>query len=180
MGLMDTPIAKRVITVAGTITDGEAGPGTAGGETIAHLILDALKDQKLKALVVRVDSPGGSVLASEQIRLAIQAAKDKGAALSYRWLDPKLNDPDGFALSHVLDYYRTGRNAERRPAIMIDFASLPQVDPATGRRTGYSLAEVNAMREVFGTRRPGKAMLPAVLFVLAVAVYLLGAQNLFA
>lgn len=61
--------------------------------------------------------------------------KDKVAALSYRWLDPKLNDPDGFALSHVLNFYRTGRNARRRPALMIDFASLPQVDPATGQRT---------------------------------------------
>ena len=30
----------------------------------------------------------------------------KVAALSYRWLDPKRNDPDGFALSHVLDFYR--------------------------------------------------------------------------
>ena len=58
----------------------------------------------------------------------------KVAALSYRWLDPKRNDPDGFALSHLLDFYRSGRNATRRPALMIDFASLPQVDP-DGRRT---------------------------------------------
>ena len=70
--------AIGLITIAGTITDGEAGPGTAGGETVSKLIYDALAEDDLKALVVRVDSPGGSVLASEQIRLAIQAAKDKG------------------------------------------------------------------------------------------------------
>jgi protease IV len=66
-----------VITIAGEIQDGEAGPGTAAGDTIADLIYKALKDDDLKALVVRVDSPGGSVTASERIRLALQAAKAK-------------------------------------------------------------------------------------------------------
>ncbi len=66
-----------VVTIAGTIIDGKAGPGTAGGETVSELIYSALDKQDLKALVVRVDSPGGSVLASEQIRLAINAAKAK-------------------------------------------------------------------------------------------------------
>ncbi|MEP7350130.1 MAG: signal peptide peptidase SppA [Sphingorhabdus sp.] len=67
--------AIGVLTIAGTITDGEAGPGTAAGDTVSALIYDALDDKDLKALVVRVDSPGGSVLASEKIRLAIAAAK---------------------------------------------------------------------------------------------------------
>ncbi|MBY8822484.1 signal peptide peptidase SppA [Sphingomonas colocasiae] len=67
-----------VITVAGDIVDGNALPGTAGGDTISKLILDGLAEKDLKALVVRVDSPGGSVLASEKIRLAILQAKAKG------------------------------------------------------------------------------------------------------
>jgi protease-4 len=66
-----------VVTVAGTIVDGKAGPGTAAGDTIADLIYKALKDDDLKALVLRVDSPGGSVMASERIRLALMAAKQK-------------------------------------------------------------------------------------------------------
>lgn len=66
-----------VVTIAGTIVDGDAGPGTAGGERIAKLLDDALDDD-LKALVVRVDSPGGSALASEQIRLAILRHKRTG------------------------------------------------------------------------------------------------------
>ncbi len=69
--------AIGVVTIAGTITDGEAGPGTAAGDTVSGLIYDALDKQDLKALVVRVDSPGGSVLASEKIRLAIASAKLK-------------------------------------------------------------------------------------------------------
>ena len=63
--------AIGVVTVAGEIVDGEAGPGTAGGTRIADLLDEALRNQDLKALVVRVDSPGGSVLASEEIRDAI-------------------------------------------------------------------------------------------------------------
>ncbi len=66
-----------VITVAGEIVDGDAGPGTAGGDRIAGL-LDRALDQDFAALVVRVDSPGGSVLASERIRTAIERHKAKG------------------------------------------------------------------------------------------------------
>lgn len=65
-----------VITVAGTIVDGEALPGTAGGETIATLLREATQNHDFSALVVRVDSPGGSALASERIRRAILAAAE--------------------------------------------------------------------------------------------------------
>ena len=61
-----------------TIVDGEAGPGTAGGETIARNLERGLESGNLRALVVRVDSPGGSVLASERIRRAVLAAKARG------------------------------------------------------------------------------------------------------
>jgi len=66
-----------VVTVAGEIVDGKAGPGTAGAETIVRAIEKGLKKDDLKALVVRVDSPGGSAIASERIRQAILAAKEK-------------------------------------------------------------------------------------------------------
>ena len=66
-----------VVTVAGTIVDGEAGPGVAAGDTIAEEIARAV-DGGIKALVVRVDSPGGSVMASERIRQSLIAAKREG------------------------------------------------------------------------------------------------------
>jgi protease-4 len=65
-----------IVTIAGTIVDGKAGPGTAGGDTIAEEIRQGVNDG-IKALVVRVDSPGGSVLASERIRQALLDAKAK-------------------------------------------------------------------------------------------------------
>ena len=63
-----------VVTIAGLIVDGKAGLGSAGGDTIANEIEDGL-DKGVKALVVRIDSPGGSVLASERIRQALLDAK---------------------------------------------------------------------------------------------------------
>ena len=67
-----------VLTVAGEIVDGEGGPGSAAAGTIAAQLAAGLKNRDLKALVVRVDSPGGSVTASETIRQAVLDAKGKG------------------------------------------------------------------------------------------------------
>ena len=66
-----------IVTIAGEIVDGKASAGMAGGETIARLIEKGLRDDNMKALVVRVDSPGGSAIASERIRQAILGAKAK-------------------------------------------------------------------------------------------------------
>jgi protease-4 len=67
-----------VLTVAGEIVDGKAGPGTAGAETIVDNLQKGLAQKNLKALVLRVDSPGGSTLASERIRQAVIEAKRRG------------------------------------------------------------------------------------------------------
>ncbi len=66
-----------IVTIAGTIVDGKAPLGTAGGDSIAAAIRKGIADDDVKALVVRVDSPGGSVIASERIRQALLAAKEK-------------------------------------------------------------------------------------------------------
>jgi protease-4 len=64
-----------VVTVAGMIVDGKAPAGSAGGDTIAQEIARGVHEGGIKALVVRIDSPGGSVLASERIRQALLEAK---------------------------------------------------------------------------------------------------------
>jgi len=66
-----------IVTIAGMIVDGKSGPGSAGGDTVAKEIEDGVRNKGIKALVVRVDSPGGSVLASERIRQALLEAKAK-------------------------------------------------------------------------------------------------------
>ncbi|GGD99372.1 protease 4 [Tsuneonella deserti] len=77
----DSGKAIGVITIAGEIVDGDAGPGTAGGDRIAEELNKALDDD-LAGLVVRVDSPGGSVMASEQIRRAILRYKSRGVPIA--------------------------------------------------------------------------------------------------
>ena len=67
-----------VLTVAGEIVDGNAPAGTAGGDTIARNLERGLERGNIKALVVRVDSPGGSVTGSERIRRAILGARARG------------------------------------------------------------------------------------------------------
>lgn len=74
----DTMGEIGILTVAGTIVDGEAALGTAGAETIAQALKRGLDSGNLKALVVRVDSPGGSVTGSERIRQAVLEAKAEG------------------------------------------------------------------------------------------------------
>jgi protease-4 len=67
-----------VLTVAGEIVDGNAPAGTAGGDTIARNLERGFESGDIKALVVRVDSPGGSVTGSERIRRAILGARARG------------------------------------------------------------------------------------------------------
>jgi protease-4 len=67
-----------VLTVAGELVDGRSGADTAGAETVVRSLEKGLRANKLKALVLRVDSPGGSVLASERMRLALLDAKSRG------------------------------------------------------------------------------------------------------
>lgn len=67
-----------VLTIAGNVVDGDADPGSAGGDTIAKLLRDGFAEKPIKALVVRIASPGGSVLAGERMRQAILAAKQRG------------------------------------------------------------------------------------------------------
>jgi len=67
-----------VIVAQGDILDGDQPPGSIGGDTVARLIRQARNDKDIKALVLRVDSPGGSVMASEQIYRELVALRSAG------------------------------------------------------------------------------------------------------
>jgi protease-4 len=67
-----------VIVASGEIVDGSQPPGAVGGESTGQLIRAARDDDDIKAIVIRVDSPGGSVLASEQIYREVRAAQQAG------------------------------------------------------------------------------------------------------
>ena len=67
-----------IIVASGVIMDGEQPAGRIGGDTMADLLLRAREDDQVKALVVRVDSGGGSATASEVIRREIELTSQAG------------------------------------------------------------------------------------------------------
>ena len=67
-----------VVVAEGGITGGEQPPGTIGGESTSALLREAREDEHIKSVVLRVDSGGGEVFASEQIRREIDALKAAG------------------------------------------------------------------------------------------------------
>ena len=67
-----------VVVASGDILDGEQPAGTIGGDTLSALLRDLRYDDSVDAVVLRIDSPGGSVFASELIRREVDALQDEG------------------------------------------------------------------------------------------------------
>jgi len=67
-----------VVTAKGDILDGEHKEGVIGGDTVARLIRKARNNDNVKAIVLRVDSGGGSAFASEVIRQELVKAQSQG------------------------------------------------------------------------------------------------------
>lgn len=67
-----------VIVAAGAIVDGEAPDGSIGSETLSALVRQAGEDKTLRALVLRIDSPGGSAVGSDVIRQELELLQKKG------------------------------------------------------------------------------------------------------
>jgi protease-4 len=67
-----------VVVAAGEILDGHQPPGKIGGESTADLLRQARYDKAVKAVVLRVDSPGGSMFASELILREVQGLRKAG------------------------------------------------------------------------------------------------------
>ena len=70
--------AIGVIVASGEILDGEHSPGIVGGDSLSKLLREAREDEDLAAVVLRIDSPGGSIMASEVIRREVAALRASG------------------------------------------------------------------------------------------------------
>jgi protease-4 len=118
-----------VIVAAGEILDGEQPPGTIGGDSTARLIRQARLDSNVRALVLRVDSPGGSVMASEEIYRELKALRATGK--------PLVVSMSGYAASG--GYYISAPADEiwASPATITGsigiFAIIPTVDRTLGK-----------------------------------------------
>ena len=67
-----------IVYATGNIMDGEMPQGTVGGETLSRQLREARLDDSVKAVVLRIDSPGGSAFASELIRQEVLLLKKAG------------------------------------------------------------------------------------------------------
>jgi protease-4 len=70
--------AVGIVVAEGEISDGFAPPGRIGGRSTAELIRKARDDARIKALVLRVDSPGGSAFGSELVRRELELTRAAG------------------------------------------------------------------------------------------------------
>ena len=70
-----------LVVAKGTMMDGEQPDGSIGGDTLAGIFADLRKDENIKAVVLRVDSGGGSAFASEVIRDAMAATRAEGVPI---------------------------------------------------------------------------------------------------
>lgn len=75
---VDDKDAVGIIVAQGNILTGKRPPGAIGGESLTELIRQARQDSQIKAVVLRIDSGGGSVFASEMIRRELQELKKDG------------------------------------------------------------------------------------------------------
>ncbi|MBT8473348.1 MAG: signal peptide peptidase SppA [Marinicaulis sp.] len=139
-----------VVTAAGTIVDGEAPAGqAAGGDTIASLLKKARKDDNVKAVVLRVDSPGGSAFASDIIRDELLAIKAAGkpvvasmgslAASGGYWISAPADEiwaaPTTITGSiGIFGYFNTFENTAAEIGVFVDGVGTTQLSPilATG------------------------------------------------
>jgi protease-4 len=118
-----------VIVAAGEILDGDQPPGTIGGDSTARLIRQARLDRDTQAVVLRVDSPGGSVLASEHIYRELQALRAAGKPVVVSMGD--LAASGGYYISAPADEIWASP-ATLTGSIGI-FAIIPTVDKTLGK-----------------------------------------------
>lgn len=139
-----------VVTAAGTIVDGEAPVGrAAGGDTVAAQLRKARQDDKVKAVVLRIDSPGGSTFASEVIRAEVLAIKKAGkpvvasmgslAASGGYWIaspaDEIWSAPTTITGSiGIFGYFNTFENTAAEVGVFVDGVGTTSLSPllATG------------------------------------------------
>ncbi len=91
-----------VVNVEGTIVDGESYEEEVGGDTVARLLRDANEDPNVKALILRVNSPGGSAFASEVIRQETERLQQSGKPVVVSMGDMAASG--GYWISSTADY----------------------------------------------------------------------------
>lgn len=118
-----------VIVASGMILDGDQPPGTVGSDSIAGLIREARQDDDIKAVVLRVDSGGGSQFASDVILGELVRLKETGKPLVVSMGDTAASG--GYLISLAAD--EIWANPDTVTGSIGVIAALPSFDRALGR-----------------------------------------------
>ena len=97
-----------VVNVEGVIVDGESYQDEVGGNTVSHLLSEANADKDVKAVVLRVNSPGGSAFASEVIRQEVDALQKAGKPVVVSM--GAMAASGGYWISSTADYIVADKN----------------------------------------------------------------------
>ncbi|MDB6089780.1 MAG: hypothetical protein JWN85_2564 [Gammaproteobacteria bacterium] len=118
-----------VVVASGEILDGDQPPGTVGGDSTARLIREARLDKNIRAVVLRVDSPGGSVMASEEIYREVLALRAAGKPVVVSMSD--LAASGGYYISAPAD--EIWANPATLTGSIGIFAIIPTVEKTLGK-----------------------------------------------
>lgn len=146
-----------VVVAKGTISDGSRPPGQIGGDSTAALIRQARNDKHVKAIVLRVDSPGGSGFASEVIRRELEVARADGKVVVASM--GSVAASGGYWISMASDEVWASPNTITG-SIGI-FGMFPTFDRPLAKYLGVRVDGVGTTR-LAGAMRPDRAMDPAV------------------
>jgi protease-4 len=146
-----------VVVAAGEVLDGAHPPGFIGGDSTSSLIRRARQDENAKAVVLRIDSPGGSVFASELVRRECELVRDEGK--------PLVVSMGSTAASAAYFIASAADEIWAHPTTITGsigiFALFPTVDEALERYLGVHLDGVGTTRYT-GAFHPGRPLDPRV------------------
>jgi protease-4 len=147
--------AVAVVVAKGDIQDGKQPAGTIGGDSTAALVRKARQDEQVKAIVLRVDSPGGSAFASEVIRRELQLAREAGKKVVVSM--GSLAASGGYWISTASD--EIWASPSTITGSIGIFAMFPTVEKPLARYLGVHVDGVGTTR-FSGALRPGRPFDP--------------------
>jgi protease-4 len=140
-----------IIYADGTIMDGKSGNGNIGGDDFAETIAKVRKDTTIKAVVFRVNSPGGSVLASEKIKNEIDLLQQTRPVIaSYG----NYAASGGYWISGNCDYIFS--NANTLTGSIGVFSTIPDFGGVVKNKAKVGLAAINSNKhsDIYSMMRP--------------------------
>jgi protease-4 len=154
-----------VVVATGDVLEGSQPPGRIGGESTARLVRRARQNEKAKAIVLRIDSPGGSVFASELIRRECELIREDGK--------PLVASMSSVAASAAYSIASAADEIWARPSTITGsigiYAVFPSLHEALARYLGVHVDGVGTTSYA-GALNPGRPLDPKMAEILQLVI----------